>query len=57
MERFVIVLPHKVLGEDEDFRVELISGKVMPTDGVNLMRIGTSIASHPLKGWGYAIIK
>ena len=53
MERFVIVLPDKERGEDANFKVELIPGKVMLTDGVNQMRHGTTIEPKPLKGWGY----
>ncbi len=53
MERIVIELPHKERGEEDSFKVELIPGKVMLTDGVNLTRIGLSIVPHPLKGWGY----
>ena len=53
MERLVIVLPHKERGGEDGFKVELIPGKTMLTDGVNLMRIGTTIVPHPLKGWGY----
>jgi ecotin len=53
MERFVIVLPHKDRGEEVDFKVELIPGKVMLTDGVNQMRHGSSIEPRPLTGWGY----
>jgi ecotin len=53
MERFVIVLPEKERGQDEGFKVELIPGKSMPSDGVNLMRLGISIKPHPLTGWGY----
>ncbi len=53
MERFVIVLPHKERGEEDAFKVEIIPGKTILTDGVNLMRLGTSIESRPLKGWGY----
>jgi ecotin len=53
MERFVIVLPHKERGEEDDFKVELIPGKTMLTDGVNLMRVGMKIEARPLKGWGY----
>ena len=53
MERFVLVLPHKERGEDDSFRVELIPGKAMLTDGVNQVRLGTAIAPRPLKGWGY----
>lgn len=53
MERFVIVLPHKERGEEDAFKVELVAGKKMMTDGVNLMRMGCSIEPRPLKGWGY----
>jgi ecotin len=53
MDRFVIVLPHKERGEEDAFKVELIPGKIMPTDGVNLMRLGISVEARPLKGWGY----
>ncbi|MEA3468147.1 MAG: ecotin family protein [Thermodesulfobacteriota bacterium] len=53
MERTVIELPHKERGEEDNFKVELIPGKVMLTDGVNLTRIGLSIVPQPLKGWGY----
>lgn len=53
MERFVIVLPHKERGEEDAFKVELIPGKTMLTDGVNLMRLGTKVEPRPLKGWGY----
>jgi ecotin len=53
MERFVIVLPHKERGEDNNFKVEIIPGKVMLTDGVNQVRHGTTIEPRPLKGWGY----
>lgn len=53
MDRFVIILPDKARGEDNNFKVELIPGKVMLTDGVNQMRHGTTIEPRPLIGWGY----
>ena len=53
MERVVIVLPHKERGEEDSFKVELIPGKEMMSDGVNRMRLGISLISQPLKGWGY----
>lgn len=53
MERFVITLPHKERGEEDAFKVELIVGKEMLTDGVNQIRLGNTIEPHPLKGWGY----
>lgn len=53
MERFVIVLPHKERGEENSFKVEIIVGKEMLTDGVNLVRLANTIEARPLKGWGY----
>ena len=53
MERFVIVLPDKERGEEDSFKVEIIVGKEMLTDGVNLVRLANTIEAHPLKGWGY----
>ena len=53
MTRFVIELPHKERGEEDAFKVELIVGKTMMTDGVNKMRLGGSIDPKPLKGWGF----
>jgi ecotin len=53
MQRFVIVLPHKERGTEDAFKVEIIPGKTMLTDGVNLVRLGTTIEPRTLKGWGY----
>jgi ecotin len=53
MERFVIVLPPKERGEEDDFQVEIIVGKEMLTDGVNRVRLGNTIEPRPLPGWGY----
>ena len=53
MERFVVVLPDKTRADEVDFKVELIPGKTMLTDGVNQMRHGSSIEARPLAGWGY----
>jgi ecotin len=53
MERFVIVLPQKERGEEEAFRVELIAGRPMLTDGVNLVRLAHTIEARSLAGWGY----
>jgi len=53
MDRFVILLHHKERREENNFKVELIPGKIMLTDGVNQMRLGTTITPHPLEGWGY----
>ena len=53
MERFVILLPHKERAEETQFKVELFAGKEMLTDGVNIIRLGNTIESKPLSGWGY----
>ena len=53
MERFVIVLPHKERGEEDAFKIELVAGKFMPTDGVNQTRMACTVEARPLKGWGY----
>ena len=51
--RHVIMLPHKERGEENDFRVELIVGRTMMTDGVNLMRMGGTFEEKTVEGWGY----
>ena len=53
MQRFVIVLPHKERGEEDDFRVEIIVGREMLTDGVNRVRLANTIEPRSLEGWGY----
>jgi ecotin len=53
MLRFVIELPHKERDEEQDYKVELLAGREMQTDGVNQIRLGSSIEAQPLKGWGY----
>ena len=53
MTRYAILLPHKERGEDANFKVELIVGKEMLTDGVNTVRLGGAIEAKPLQGWGF----
>ena len=53
MERLVIVLPHKERGEEDRFKVELVPGKEILTDGANRYRMACKIEPRPLKGWGY----
>lgn len=53
MVRFVIVLPHKERGEEDNFKVELLAGKELMTDGVNLVRLGSEVEPRNLEGWGY----
>lgn len=54
MERFVIVLPRKERSEEDAFRVELIPGKMMETDGVNLYSIAATLEEKNLEGWPYS---
>lgn len=53
MHRFVITLPHKEREQEERFKVELIAGREMLTDGVNQMRLGSRLQPRNLAGWGY----
>ncbi len=53
MTRFVITLPHKERGEEANFRVEIVVGKELLTDGVNQLQLGNVIEPRTLKGWGY----
>ncbi|MFV2055252.1 MAG: ecotin family protein [Thiohalomonadales bacterium] len=53
MLRYVIFLEHKERLEEDAFKVELVAGKTLLTDGVNQVRMGLSISAKPLKGWGY----
>ena len=53
MERFVVELPHTERSEEVNFKVELIVGNEIMTDGVNSYRyIGVTIESKELEGWG-----
>jgi ecotin len=54
MERFVIVLPRKEPGEEEALKVELIPGKMMETDGINLYGIAATLEEKNLEGWPYS---
>jgi len=53
MERFVIVLPHKARRGEDSFKVEIIVGREMLADGVNLVSLGNTIEARLLEGWGY----
>ncbi|MFP4308209.1 MAG: ecotin family protein [Desulfococcaceae bacterium] len=52
--RFVIALPEKGVDETRNYRVELIAGRTMETDGVNTYRLTSRIEERNLEGWGYA---
>jgi len=53
MQRFVITLPHKERVEEDAFKIELLPGKILQTDGVNRMRLGLRIEENTIQGWGY----
>lgn len=51
--RHVIYLDKKDQGQEDNYKVELIPGKVVKTDGVNTSRMALRLESVNLKGWGY----
>jgi ecotin len=53
MTRFVITLTDKERGEEDSFKVELVAGKTLMADGINKLRLGSSLEPQPLEGWGY----
>ena len=54
MSRFVISLSTKERDEEERFMVEIIAGKNILTDGVNQVRLGNTIETHVVKGYGHS---
>lgn len=53
MIRRVIVLEEKERSEEDSYRVEIVAGKTLLTDGVNKLQLGSSLESLNLEGWGY----
>lgn len=51
--RHVINLPEKSRDEEVNYKVEVVAGATINTDGTNRYRMNTSITPEPLKGWGY----
>lgn len=51
--RYTIVLDEKDRVQELNYKVELIPGKVVETDGVNKFRIGLGLEAVSLQGWGY----
>jgi len=52
MARLVITLP-ALEHEAQRFKVELMPGRVLPTDGVNAVSLDVHLERHNLEGWGY----
>jgi len=55
MVRHALVLESR--DNEEDFKVELILGKTVETDGANRHFFSGKIESHTVEGWGYSYHK
>lgn len=49
--RHVIVVPY--MAEENDYKVEVIVGKVITTDATNVKIMGGSFEEKTIEGWGY----
>ncbi|MFM7205345.1 MAG: ecotin family protein [Planctomycetaceae bacterium] len=54
MERKVILLPHKERGAEDDFRVEIVVGKTIVTDGINTYGLAGDLREVDIAGWGFS---
>ncbi|MFQ5344375.1 MAG: ecotin family protein [Mariprofundus sp.] len=54
MQRIVITLPEKNDHEAANFKIELVAGKQLLSNGINRLRLATSIVRKTLTGWGYS---
>lgn len=55
MVRHALVLEKRP--NEQDFKVELILGKTVETDGANRHFFGGKIEAHSVEGWGYSYHK
>lgn len=53
-ERKVVLLPQKTREEEGDFKVELVVGRTIETDGVNRYRFGGTLEERDIPGWGFS---
>lgn len=51
--RFVIQLPEKSREEEVNFKVEIIVGKEILSDSVNIQFAGGQLEEKTIEGWGY----
>jgi len=54
MVRKVILLPHKDRGEDDGFRVEIVVGRSIVTDGINTYGFDGDLREVDVPGWGFS---
>jgi ecotin len=52
--RHVILLPHKERGAEDDFKVEIVAGRTIDTDGMNTYRFGGEFRERDIPGWGFS---
>jgi ecotin len=52
-ERKVILLPHKERGEEDAFRVEIVVGRTIQTDGINRYSFPGRLVPRDIQGWGF----
>jgi ecotin len=57
MLRAVIFLPHKERGAEDDFKVEVVVGKTIVTDGINRYAFGGTIEEKDIPGWGFSFLE
>lgn len=53
MKRMVLRLPHKTRAEQGAYRVEIVVGKQLMTDGVNRYGLPANIEKKVAQGWGF----
>lgn len=51
-----VVIHLEAKADEDDWRVEVVVGKVMETDGVNQVGMGGTIKEETVQGWGYTYL-
>lgn len=52
-ERKVILLPHKERGEEDAYKVEIVVGRTIQTDGINRYAFQGRLVPRDIQGWGF----